>query len=172
MDKHRVFWVLFGFTLLIIIGMQVSGAPLVTEAAPGGIITFELVGSLEGSQEIIQSWQGQPMVWAGVNMGLDFLFLVFYSMSIALGCILIADRFNHLNIIKKIGIGAAIAIFIAAGLDVLENIALIKLLTGSTNAMLPQIARWCAIPKFTLVLLSMLYVLSGTIGVLYKKIIP
>lgn len=172
MDKTRLFWWLFGFTILVIIGMQITGAPLKTEAAPAGIVTFELIGSFSGSQLIIQSWQGQPMIWAGINMGLDFLFLALYSITIALACLIIVDRFNHIEVIKRVGLALAAGIFVAAALDIMENIALIRLLVGSVNEQLPRIARWSAIPKFSLVLLSLVYVLVGSTVILYKKIIP
>ena len=85
-NKTQLFWLLFGLTVLTIVGMQMTGSALVNEIAPGGIITFELIGTLAGSQSVVDSWQGPAMIWAGINMGLDFLFLFLYSVTIALGC--------------------------------------------------------------------------------------
>ncbi|MCF7823334.1 MAG: hypothetical protein K9N35_04105 [Candidatus Marinimicrobia bacterium] len=159
-NQSRTFWVLFAFTIVVIIGMQLTGGPLKTDAAPGGIVTFEIIGTLEGSLDIINSWQGQSMTWAGINMGLDFLFIVLYSLTLAMACRLIADKFVH-PLIKQSGIWLARAVFLAAMLDVIENIALIKLLTGSQSEFLPILARWCALPKFFLIILALIYVILG-----------
>ena len=166
----RLFWLLFGFTILTVVGMQITGKPLITDIAPGGIVTFELVGSLEGSRAIIDSWQGPAMTWAGINMGLDFLFLTLYGVTIALGCLLVANKLPENFVrLKQVGIWVAYGILFAAVLDVVENVSLIALLTGSTNATLPVVAKWCAIPKFLLVLLSALYVIGGLVPVLLNK---
>ena len=163
----KFFWVLFCLTILTIVGMQITGTPLNTEVAPGGIVSFELIGTLEGSQSIINSWQNDKMIYAGINMGLDFLFLSLYSITIALSCLLVSVRLSeHWKFIKKLGVWMAVAVIIAALFDIVENIALIKLLLGSKNELLPVIAKWCAIPKFSIVILSILYVIIGICPIL------
>lgn len=163
----RSFWLLFLMTLSMLVVMQITNAPLITEAASGGIITFELVGTLEGSQAIIQSWEGEAMTWAGLNMGLDFLFLVLYGTTIALACMLLSHRMVN-STMKRVGVWLAYGVLVAALLDVIENIALIQLLLGSERASLPLLAKWMAIPKFLLVLLSLLYVIIGVTPLLKK----
>ena len=169
-NKTQLFWLLFGLTVLTIVGMQMTGSALVNEIAPGGIITFELIGTLAGSQSVVDSWQGPAMIWAGINMGLDFLFLFLYGVTISLGCLILADRMpKNPQILKTLGRWLALGVLIAAGLDVVENISLILLLTGSENEVLPVLARWCAIPKFGLVLLSLLYIVGGGVRELMNR---
>ena len=166
----RLFWLLFSLTVLTIVGMQITGQTLITEAAPAGIVTFELVGTLSGSQSILDSWQGPAMTWAGINMGLDFLFLFLYASTIALACLILSDKMaTNLGVLKILGKWLAVGILIAAGLDIIENISLILLLTGSESEFLPKLARWCAIPKFALVLLSLLYIITGGLIDMMKK---
>lgn len=160
----RVFWVLFALTILMLVVMQVTNTPLKTEAAPAGIITFELVGTFEGAQEIIRSWEGQAKTWAGLNLGLDFLFLMLYATTIALACFLVSEMFGEQHPVQRslayyLGWGALVAGF----LDILENIALILLLTGSEATCLPVWAKWLAIPKFSLVILSLIVVVIGVL---------
>ncbi|MCF7923449.1 MAG: hypothetical protein K9M55_12185 [Candidatus Marinimicrobia bacterium] len=170
-SRGQLFWILFGFTLLTIIAMQITGAPLKTAVAPGGIVSFELVGTLVGSHRIIDSWQGPVMTWAGINLGLDFLFLFLYGITIALGCLILADKMpDKYKGLKIVGKWLAVGILVAAGLDFVENISLIALLTGSENQFLPVLARWCAIPKFGLILLSLLYVLSGVLIIIINSV--
>ncbi len=165
----RLFWLLFAMTLLVVIAMQITGQPLKTTVAPGGIVSFELIGSLEGSRSIIDSWQGGAMSWAGINLGMDFLFLTFYGITIALGCLITRDRIrNEFQLIKQVGMWMAVGVLVAAGLDVIENVSLIALLVGSENELLPVVARYCAIPKFFLVAISLLYTMAGLFPVLRK----
>lgn len=164
-NKAQVFWLLFGLTVFTIVGVQITGSALVNETAPGGIVSLELVGTLAGSQGIIDSWRGPDMTWAGINMGLDFLFLFLYGTTIALGCLILSDRMPEKNrSLKAVGHWLALGALVAAGLDIIENITLIRLLTGSENEFLPSLARWMAIPKFGLVLLALLYVLGGVVS--------
>ena len=120
-----LFWPLLGLSILSIIGMQVLGAPLINEVAPGGILTFELIGSLTGSQSIIESWQGSAMTWAGLQLGLDFLFLFLYALTIALACLILIDRLPRKYIrTRTMGNWSAIGVLVAGVLDIIENIAL------------------------------------------------
>ena len=48
---------------------------LVSTAAPNGIISFELAGSLERSQAILQSWSEQARSAALLIQGFDYLYL-------------------------------------------------------------------------------------------------
>ncbi|MEJ2570923.1 MAG: hypothetical protein P8Y98_10335, partial [Anaerolineales bacterium] len=51
---------------------------------------------------------------------------------------------------------------IGAGLlDSLENYALIRVLLGTKLAYWPEVARWCALPKFIIVAVGILYVAIG-----------
>jgi len=164
-----LFWTLVILTLVVILGMQLSGAPLKTEAAPGGIVSFELVGTFEGSQQIINSWQGSTMLYAGINMGLDFLFITLYSITIAWGCGLISARLPaSWSFFKSAGTWLGYGVLLAALLDIIENISLIKILQGSQSHLLPQLANWCATPKFILVFLALLYLLIGVYPVLQQ----
>lgn len=163
-NKTQPFWLLLGLTVVTIAGMQITGSALVTEAAPGGIVSFELAGTLAGSQDIVDSWQGPTMTWAGINLGLDFLFVCLYGLTITLGCLILSDKMPaRFQNIKTVGRLLALGTLIAAGLDVIENISLILLLTGSENTFLPPLARWMAIPKFGLVILALLYMVVASV---------
>jgi hypothetical protein len=109
------------------------------------------------------------MTYAGINMGLDFLFLTLYGVTIALSCLLISKKLpEHWKFFRKLGTWLAVAVLIAALLDIVENIALIKLLLGSDNELFPVLAKWCAIPKFLIVLAAIIYVISGVCPTLRK----
>jgi hypothetical protein len=160
--QKRAFVVLLVLTLIVMAGMNTVGRPLNTEAAPMGIISFELAGELSLARRMVESWGSMGRVYAGLNLGLDYLFMVAYSSSIALGCILVARSLSRrVGFLFPVGVLLAWAQFGAALLDALENYALIQVLLGSQQASWPVVARWCAIPKFLIVATGLAYVGVG-----------
>ncbi|MBC8400024.1 MAG: hypothetical protein H8E14_00895 [Candidatus Marinimicrobia bacterium] len=100
--------------------------------------------------------------------GLGFSVSVTYSITIAIGCILIGSRLKSRW--DTLGCWLAGAQILAAILDIIENLSLIELLAGSTNAILPPLACWCAGPKFILVGSGLIYLICGSIATLYHRI--
>ena len=161
-EQPRAFVVLLVLTLVAMAAEQVTGAPLKTDAAPSGIVSFELAGTLPLAQKIIESWGAAGRVYAGLNLGLDFLFIAAYASCISLGCMLVARNLARRSApVAAIGIVLAWALWLAALLDCIENYALINLLLGSQQAAFAALAQWCAVPKFLIVGLGILYVMLG-----------
>ena len=135
---------------------------LVTEIAPNGIISFELANDLDKSIAIISSWDLNAKVNAGLSLGIDFLFLAVYAIFFATACYLIAQKFVHnKNWIYKTGLLLAKLQFVAALFDAIENVALIKLLLGSSNDIFPSIAFYFASIKFTIIAIGFIYIIGG-----------
>jgi hypothetical protein len=59
---------------------------------------------------------------------------------------------------------------LAALFDMVENIALIILVWGTLSNPWPEIARFCAIVKFTLVFIGIVYVIYGGVVALVERI--
>jgi hypothetical protein len=157
-----VAWVVL--TLVVMASLQVLGGPLTTEAAPMGIVSFEFAGEISKAQGIVESWGQQGQVYAGLNLGLDYLFLVAYASAIGLGCVLVSRRWvRQVAFVAWVGIGLAWGQWLAALLDGVENYALIQVLLGSAGESWPLLARWCAVPKFLLVGAGLVYIILGTI---------
>jgi len=158
--QKRVFVIVLIVTLVVGASLQALGSPLKTSAAPAGILSFEFAGTLDMAREIANSWGTKGRVFAGLNLGIDFLFLVSYATCIGLACVLlarsVADRFRLLHSIGMILAWGQIG---AGLLDALENYALIRVLLGSALDYWPAVARWCAIPKFLLVALGLIFIL-------------
>jgi len=167
-EQKTAFWTLFAVTIVVIIFMQIVSAPLITDAAPQGIVSFEFAGNLPNAERIIDSWGQEERIYAGLSLGLDYLFLVLYSCTIALGCILGA-RGMSTDFFVKGGVVLAWAQFSAAFLDCVENFALIKLLLGSGEAVWPSLAFWCAGPKFFIVGAGLVYVVIGAAAFLIRR---
>ncbi len=162
--QKPVFIFLFILTVVVMVCLQIIGGPLATNAAPGGIVSYEFAGDMPTARAILESWGASGQVYAGLSLGLDFLFLFAYAGSIGLGCVLVARKLaSPGKLVYRIGVWLAWGLLIAAFLDYLENYALIRILLGSELALWPAMAYWCAIPKFALVGVGLLFVIGGGI---------
>lgn len=140
-----------------------SGSHLRTDEAPTGIVSYELARDEETAAAILNSWDAEAKVYAGFNLGLDYLWMIFYSTTIALGLVWTAAVLQlkgaPLTIFNLLAWGQ----WLAALLDALENTALLVMLFGQPASPWPVIAYWSAVIKFTLVILGILIVLGGAI---------
>ena len=168
--QKRAFIVLLALTLVVMVSLNALGRPLNTDAAPLGIVSFELAGELSLARSMVESWGHTGQVYASLSLGLDYLFLVTYSSCIALGCVLVARRLSRrVESLSSVGVILAWAQLGAALLDAVENYALIQVLFGSRQELWPVVARWCAIPKFLIVAAGLVYVGVGLVLVIVTK---
>ena len=163
--RKPVFWILFAATLAWMLLMQLVGMPLITSAAPSGIVTYELVGSLSGAQTILNTWDVQARLHAAFSLGIDYVFMLLYSTTIALGCLWSGQVLQKRGWpLGELATGIAWGQWAAAIFDALENIALIAILFGSLVSPWPEIARWCALLKFALIFIGLVYAFLGLIA--------
>jgi hypothetical protein len=159
-----VFAVFLCLAIFVMVNLQILGRPLITEMAPAGIVSFELAGDLSLAQRMVESWGDAGRVYAALNLGIDYLFLVAYPAAIGLGCVIVArSLWQQSKFLSIVGGSLAWAQVGAGLLDALENYALIRTLLGAQRDVWPVMARWCAVPKFLIVALGLLYVSVGAI---------
>lgn len=163
--RSVVFVPLLLLTLTTAFFLNYWGRPLKTEAAPAGIVSLELAGDPVAAQRIVNSWNPSARMAACVNLGLDFLFLVAYSTTLAFACVWASQRVR-IRRLRVFGLGLAWAQWVAALFDVGENTALLFALFLSPVTPWPEIAQWCAIPKFILIALGVIY---STFGIVISR---
>jgi hypothetical protein len=158
--RRRAFVAVTALTFVLMAVMTALDAPLKTDDVPLGIVSFELAGTLPKARAILASWEGRGEIYAALSLGVDYVFLLAYSLSIALGCTLLAGRHEGRRAgLARAGIILAWAQLGAAALDAIENYALIQLLLGSAEGGWAALAWGCAVPKFGAVLLGLLYLI-------------
>lgn len=163
--QSRAFVVTSTLALLTMASLQGLNIPLRTAAAPLGIISYEFACDLDGSRRILASWGPQAQVYAGLSLGLDYLFMAAYACALGLGCVLVARRLGRWSGgLAALGVALSWGQWLAALLDAVENYALIRLLLGSERALWPALAYGCALPKFLIVGAGILFI--GVGGVL------
>ncbi len=158
-------WRLFLLTVLLsmaaLVALSDQGRELKTTESPWGIVSFELVGSGEGAARMLAAWGEKGRVVAGINLGLDYLFILVYAVALSLGAGIAArshGRFSPFR--QQMGILLAWGALLAGLLDVVENYALIHILQGAEVDGWAQLARWCARPKFVMVGIALAYIVS------------
>lgn len=163
--QMRVFIVMVPAALLAMAIEQITGAPLRTNLAPSGIVSFEFAGTLANAQAMVQSWGALGQVYAGLNLGFDFVFIITYVLAIGLGCVIVARA----GFFPAVGIALAWAMLAAGLLDCIENYNLIQILLGAGQELNATLALWCAIPKFAIVGLGLVYFVVGGVINLMKR---
>ena len=130
----------------------------------GGIISFEFAGDVARAQQMLSSWGAEAKVHAALSLGMDYLFLVAYSLVISIACVHIANMLKQgWPMMAAAGLFLAWAQFLAALLDAVENYALVQLLLGSQQNLYPSLAWGCALIKFALVGMGLAYLIVGFI---------
>lgn len=142
---------------------------LENNAAPYGIFSFELAGSLNKSLEILNSWSPLAKIFAGLSLGFDFLFLLIYTLFISLLIHKINKRLWLGKPFHRIGELLVWSMCITAIFDAIENAALIKLLVGSTQEYWSYIAYTFAVSKFILISIAIIYIIFNSAFLLFKK---
>jgi hypothetical protein len=155
--RARVFVPLLIATLVITFLFRFIGPAQPT------IVDFELAGSVENAQTIIDAWPETDHIRAGFSLGFDYLYMPVYSTTIALACLLAAGVLRR-TAWHTSGLLLAWGLWIAALFDAIENLALFTELLGNNVAPWPQVAQICATIKFGLILLGLLYVLAGVVA--------
>jgi len=157
-------WTLLALTLVLTIMLQTVDVPLKTSAAPLGIVSYELAGATAAAQRILDSWDAGARVHAGFSLGLDYLYMPTYALTIGLACAwaarLLGGRRRWLG---RMGRALAFGLGLAALLDAVENYALTTMLFGAAADPWPAVARWCATGKFALIIVGLVYVLAGAV---------
>ena len=120
-----------------------------------GIIPFELAGTPERAERIMQRWGDAGQAAARRSLILDYPFLMVYASLQAITCNAAGDAMRRRScrrwkLLAAAGPPVAWGQLAAGGFDAIENAALLAILAGSDDGRLPTVARSCAIAKFSL----------------------
>ena len=164
-------WTIISLIFLIgfIVLMRFFDAPLINEISPNGIVSFELAKTLSNSEAIINSWDANALQSAKNSMAADFLFLMVYSFFISLIVHRLNNRVWKKGFVYQLGILICWSVFLAAFFDVIENIALVRLLYGDLLQLWSSIAYYFALLKFGLLALGILFILISLVGLPFKR---
>ena len=159
--RRPLFLVFLALTVACFLIFNQLDVTLRTAAAPSGVVSFELSGSVEKAQAMMDSWGATARLANAFGLGFDFLFMPLYATALSLGILLaLGGRSGAwVGLGRFLGWGAYAAILF----DAVENMALFTILNGQVAAPYPQVAAACALVKFTLIVTGLIYGLAGAV---------
>ncbi len=152
--------ILFILTLISLIVMNILDVPLKNDIASNGIISFELAGSLQNSIDILNSWDANAKLYAGISLGFDYLFMLMYSLLLYALVKYISSQYTNVSL-AKIGKFIAVLMLVSGILDAVENYALIQLYLGDLDKIFSTIAYYSAMFKFAIIIIGIIYIIIG-----------
>jgi hypothetical protein len=153
----KTLWILLVVSVLVALwpwlSMRNIDSRLVENPPHKGIVAFELAGTAEVAQKMIDAWGPELSRLMEKSIKIDFLFIPAYAL-----------LFFSATMLFSLVVGGSVGVwikriaflpFVSAVCDVVENIFMILALrsAGSIPAIYPVIAKWCATVKFGLLLL-------------------
>lgn len=147
--------------------MALLDLPLQGEAAPWGIVSFELAATPYQALRILLEWDTKEALGhARLSLLVDFAYLLVYGLFFAT----LAAWFGKKNSDEKWSSLAAWAATLAALFDALENsLMLYQVERFSTETPFPQLAASFATLKFALLLIASAYCLVAGFGLLRRR---
>jgi len=153
---RQLFWLFFLLTIGYMIWVRNYLSPLRSDE----IVQFEIAKTTSKAEAIISDWKSTGKYEQGVKSTyLAYLFMVLYTVAIALGCRFISLCTGN-EIMIKGGRGFSWLIGLATICDVAENIALSRTLHGPIHQWNVTIAYHLAGVKFSIVVVCLLFMLT------------
>jgi len=122
------------------------------------LIDLELAGSVVNANTILDYWKNSDVLqWVYFHIGLDYLFLVTYTVFLFFACHVSAMQIKAFPFFLYLGLVVGWLQPLAGILDFIENYALIHVILGTTDEFWPKLSSWCAMPKFAIALSGMAY---------------
>jgi hypothetical protein len=151
--------------------LQRLDVPLQTPEARWGIVSLEVSGTVDRSQEIVNSWNVTARDNAQSGLLLDFIFPLCYSTAMTIACFWAASLFRERGFRKASWVATGIAWlqWPAALCDYVENIAMWMQLRGPIQDPWPGIARDSALMKFALIAAGLCVVAAAAIIFLMRR---
>jgi hypothetical protein len=139
------------------------------EDEPGGesIIEFELAGSVDRANEILDKWRAEGVLDnAKAIQVFDLVYPLIYASALAGGCLVAAGAWRRAGRsgIATAGISMAWLALAAAGFDYVENLGLGISLWDEPASPWPEVAAIAAVLKFTAIAITLAYSLSGLVA--------
>ena len=167
MPKYFFLFVTAG-TLLMLYVMAQTGAPLKTTATPHGILNLEFAYNSQRAASVTAAWQPGNKIEAAIkNTQYDFIFILFYTLFLYLGCRKVAKKYD--GRLQKTGLFFAACAVAAGLLDVLENIGMLATLYGHLSDTISAFTVTCSVIKWMLALSALLYFVFFGLTSLLKK---
>jgi hypothetical protein len=153
---RQLFWLFFLLTIAYMIWVRSYLYPLSSDE----LVQFEIAKTVGRAQTIIEHWKITGKYEQVVkSTNLSYVFMLLYTLAIALGCRFISACTGN-EIMIKGGRGFAWLIVLATVCDLVENIALSHTIHGPISQWDVTLAYNLARVKFSIVIVCLLFMLA------------
>jgi hypothetical protein len=153
---RQLFWLFLFLTIAYMIWVRTYLSPLGSDE----LVQFEIAKTVSRAQAIIQDWKMTGKYDLGVqSTNLAYIFMVLYTIVIALGCRFLAACTGN-EIMIKGSRGFSWLIVAATLCDVVENISLSRTIRGHLSQWDVTAAYDLARVKFSIVIVCVLFMLT------------
>lgn len=161
--RRRLYWFFLVGTVLIAAVLQYFGGQFATKRSATGeqydIVAFELAHTPGRAGRMMETW-GEDGVRAAIyQTWVDFLFPLAYANLLALGVLALMSARGDGGLLAGLGRALAYGQWLAGILDWIENGALLRVLSGAVYSGWTALAFYCAILKFGIIALALVYLL-------------
>ncbi len=132
------------------------------------MVSLEIAGSAKRVDEILRAWGSDGRTDARRSLGVDNLFVVFYSTLIAMLCFWLGDS-GWAPGGASVAVGIGWVSWIAGSFDWLENYGALRLLNGARGRW-PAITAAAAWTKWALLCIAVVYVAGSGLIALVETI--
>ena len=116
----------FVITLVCTIAWMIMMGSAIKPLNSKQIVSFELAKTTEAATVIIREWEEKDLITnARKSIYLDFGFLILYSVSIGIGCVVLST-FTENSFLIRTGSVLSKIVPLAGLFDVVENLAMLK----------------------------------------------
>jgi hypothetical protein len=162
----RLFVGVFLLGLVVMYAIARLSSDLKTTEAPMRGISLQLAGP-EKAEAIVDSWKGTKREDALLNIGVDYLFLFLYPLTISLACSLLAKS-ELPPWLSTVGLYISIISLFAIVFDAVENFAMLKMLREKAFEPWANVSRAFSVSKLAVISLGLVYIISALVA----KVLP
>jgi hypothetical protein len=160
--RKRALVIALILTVLISIVMGNIGIPLSTPQTPGNILDFEFAQNAREARRVMTAWGPAGLAAAQQQTYVDFVYLLSYGLTLSLATGLAVWVWaRRSRLFGWLGVALSWGALLAAALDALENVAMLRQWSNGSDNTLAMLAYVCAAIKFILVIAGLIYALFG-----------
>ncbi len=160
---RRQWLILLGVTTVVLTVVGIVLERPMRNAGGPGILAFEFAATKARASRILAAWGPRGRHAASVSLAVDYAYVISYVGFLTLAGLATRDLARTCGW-RRLATAGTIIPFLAviAGMfDAIENVFLLLVIGGHGGEHAPLIATICSSIKFTLIVIVIVYVLSG-----------
>ncbi|WP_353550341.1 hypothetical protein [Sediminibacterium sp. KACHI17] len=160
MKKSSLYFLLASlFSIIMIIVLRWQGKELIQPSTPSGILALEFANTPEKLSTVLSVWNKEMV---RNNILLDFIFIAAYTWFFVVGVARSTAQWTH-RFMQQLGAAGIRMAFLAAILDITENILMLQSINGYHSVSSLQLTWYCAAIKFMIVVILLLFMIATVI---------